>query len=65
MGLPQHAECDHCGYVSEEETGRLCAIGDEGAWICPSCSVCNTTRHIDIGYITQLGYQRNLEVGYV
>lgn len=64
-GLPKHIECDHCGYVSEKEAKRLDKVGDEGAWICPSCVLCNTSYHNEQGFITVLGYHRDLEVGFL
>jgi hypothetical protein len=65
MGLPTKIECDHCGYHDEEQEVRLAAVGAEGAWICKACSLCNTTFHKPQGYATVLGYQRDLEVGYL
>ncbi len=64
-GLPQQVECDHCGYFSKYETERLGNVGDEGAWLCPACVLCNTTYHLDIGFRTELGYTRDLEVGFL
>jgi len=65
MALPQTVICEHCGYDNEYETNRLSAVGAEGAWCCPSCSICNTTYRKPQGYATVLGYQRDLEVGYL
>lgn len=65
MSLPKVIECDHCGYESEYETKRLGNVGDSGAWVCPSCEICNTSYHKPQGYATVLGYQRDLEVGYL
>ena len=66
MNLPNtRILCDHCGYVSEYETKRLGSVGDEGAWICPACSLCNTTYHVTDGYLTVLGYERELEIGFL
>lgn len=65
MSLPQLVACDHCGYESEEQTERLGDVGAEGAWTCPACSICNTTWHREGGYVTVLGYERDLEVGFL
>lgn len=65
MSLPQVIECDHCGYESDYETKRLSDIGDEGAWVCPACTIYNTTYHKPEGYATVLGYHRDLEVCYL
>ncbi len=65
MSLPKIITCDHCGYENDHETTRLAAIGAEGAWVCPACSICNTSYHKPEGYATVLGYQRDLEVGYL
>ena len=65
MSLPQQIECDHCGYESDYETKRLNAVGAVGAWTCPACELCNTSYHKPEGYVTVLGYQRDLEVGYL
>lgn len=61
--LPQEVICDHCGFTNEYETKRLRYVGVEGAWTCPACSLCNTTWHMENGFRTELGYQRDLEVG--
>lgn len=63
--LPNNVECDHCGYVNETEAKRLSDVGAEGAWLCPACSICNTTYHLDSGFRTELGYRRDLEVGFL
>lgn len=63
--LPDKVICDHCGYVSDYETERLKNVGDESAWLCPACELCNTSYHLEIGFRTELGYQRNLEVGFL
>lgn len=63
--MSELVECDHCGYVNEHEAERLSEVGDEGSWVCPSCVLCNTTFHKESGFVTVLGYQRNLEVGYL
>jgi len=65
MSLPQHVECDHCGYVNDHEVKRLREVGASGAWVCPACSVCNTTYHVEAGFITQLGYNRELEIRFL
>ncbi len=62
--LPQEVICDHCGYIAPEESERLKGVGDEGAWTCPACSLCNTTYHLDSGFRTELGYNRNLEIEF-
>lgn len=64
MGLPQHVECDHCGYVNDDETNSI-ESGSSRAWVCPACNICNTTWHSDIGFLTKLGYQRDLLVGFL
>ena len=63
--LPQQVICDHCGYITQTETKRLGEVGDEGSWVCPACSICNTSYHKSEGYVTVLGYQRDLEIGYL
>lgn len=63
--LPTQVICDHCGYICAKETERLGDVGDEGAWLCPACELCNTSYHLENGFRTELGYQRDLEVGYL
>jgi hypothetical protein len=65
MRLPQIVVCDHCGFENDHEEKRLGEVGNEGAWVCPACSICNTTYHKPEGYVTVLGYQRDLEVGFL
>lgn len=62
--MTQKVECAHCGYDNEEQAERLCDLGDEGAWTCPACGVCNTTYHLYKGFKTELGYQRELDIEY-
>jgi hypothetical protein len=57
--------CEHCDYRNKYEEKRLAPIGSSGAWVCPACGICNTTYHKPIGFVTTLGYQRELEVGYL
>lgn len=63
VGMATTVECDHCGYNNKYEADRLKGDGAEGAWCCPACSLCNTTYHKPDGFVTVLGYQRDLEVG--
>lgn len=64
MRLPATVNCDHCGYVDATEADRLAEVGAEGAWICNACHLCNTTYHRAGGFVTVLGYHRDLVVGY-
>ena len=63
--LPQQIICDHCGYITAEESKRLGDVGDEGAWICPACELCNTSYHLEHGFVTHVGYERDLEIGFL
>ena len=63
--LPDKVICDHCGYISDYETMRLKNVGDESAWLCPACELCNTSYHLEIRFRTELGYQRDLEVEFL
>ena len=63
--IKEQVQCDHCAFVSTYETKRLGEVGASGAWLCPACELCNTTEHSDLGFITVLGYTRDLEVGFL
>ncbi len=63
--LSQQVICDHCGYITEAESERLGKVGDEGAWICPACVLCNTSYHMEEGFKTIIGYHRDLEAGFL
>lgn len=65
MNVLKQVECAHCGYESDYETKRLGDVGNEGAWVCPACTLCNTSYHKPKGYVTVLGYHRDLEVVYL
>jgi hypothetical protein len=65
MSLPTIIVCDHCGHHQDDQYERLGEIGAEGAWLCQACSLCNMTYHKPEGYVTVLGYQRDLEIGYL
>lgn len=65
MSLPQVVECDHCGHESVYQTIRLKEVGAEGAYTCEACLMCNTVYHKPMGYVTVLGYQRDLEIGHL
>jgi hypothetical protein len=57
--------CEHCGYQDDEQLERMGKVGSTGAWTCKSCSVCNTTYHDPDGYVTIIGYHRDLEVEFL
>lgn len=64
INLGAKVECDHCGYINLDEAVMLIEVGVMATWVCPACAECNTTHHKAMGFVTKLGYQRNLEVDY-
>ena len=66
--MSKHIVCDHCGYVEQDLSKypeRLQHPGDDSGWMCPACNLCNTVYLTDQGYRTELGYNRDLQVGYL